>query len=77
MFWYWFLYENLTLPKAKVVESTLTQVWLNLKQHIIGLNHNNHQVGFEIVMQIIHVLCWRQTLERKQIAENRLLEILK
>ena len=50
MFWFWSLYENLTLPKAKVVESTLTQLWLNLKQHIIGLNHNNHQVGFEIVM---------------------------
>ena len=26
MFWFWFLYENLTLPKAKVVESILTQV---------------------------------------------------
>ena len=77
MFWCWYLYENLTLPKAKVVESTLTQLWLNLKQHIIGLNHNNHQVGFETVMQIIHVLCWGQTLERRQIAENQLIEILK
>ena len=46
MFWFWFLYENLTLPKVKMVESTLTQLWLNLKQHIIGLNPNNHQVGF-------------------------------
>ena len=77
MFWFWYLYENLTLPKAKVVESTLAQLWLNLKQHIIGLNHNNHQVSFEIVMQIIHVLYWGQKLERRQIAENRIVEILK
>ena len=47
-----------------MVESTLTHLWLNLKQHIIGLNHNNHQVGFQIVVQIIHALCRRQTLER-------------
>ena len=60
-----------------MVESTLTQLWLNLKQHIIGLNDNNHQVGSEIVMQIIDILCWGQTLERRQIEENRLVEILK
>ena len=32
---------------------------------------------FHIVMQISHVLCWGQTLEKRQIAENRLVEILK
>ena len=39
--------------------------------------HDSRQVGFQIVMQIIHVLCWIVTLEESQIAENRLDEILK
>ena len=43
----------------------------------IGLIHDSWHVGFQIVMQISHVLCWGQTLEKRQIAENRLVEILK
>ena len=39
--------------------------------------HDSRQVGFQIVMQIIHVLCWGVTLEERQIAENRLDKILK
>ena len=42
-----------------------------------GLIHDSSHVGFQIVMQISHVLCWAQTLEKRQIAENRLVEILK
>ena len=44
---------------------------------VIGLIHDSRHVGFQIVMQISHVLCWGQTLEKGQIAENRLVEILK
>ena len=47
----------------------------------IGLIHDSGHVGFQIVMQISHVLCWGggggETLEKSQIAENRLVEILK
>ena len=32
---------------------------------LIGLIRDSPQVGFQIVMQIIHVLCWGQTLEKK------------
>ena len=50
---------------------------LNGTVAVIGLIHDSHHVGFQIVMQISHVLCWGQTLEKGQIAENRLVEILK
>ena len=54
-----------------VSESTLS------KYFAIGLIHDSGHVVFQIVMQISHVLCWGQTLEKGQIAENRLVEILK
>ena len=32
---------------------------------LIGLIHDSRHVGFQIFMQISHVLCWGQTLEKK------------
>ena len=43
----------------------------------IGLIHDSRHVGFQIVMQISHVLCWGANIGKRQIAENRLVEILK
>ena len=44
-----------------------------IKMNVIGLIHHGRHVGFQIVMQISHVFCWGgQTLDKKQIAENRL-----
>ena len=41
----------------------------------IGLIHDSRHVSFQIVMQISHVLyAGGQTLEKRQIAENRLVE---
>ena len=63
-------------PLTKIGECLLGQ-----EMHAIGLIHDSRHVGFRIVMQISHVLCWGggggQTLEKRQIAENRLVEILK
>ena len=33
----------------------------------IGLIHDSRHVGFQIVMQISHVLCWGQTLEKSKL----------
>ena len=43
----------------------------------IGLIHDSRHVSFQIVMQISHLLCWGGNIEKRQIAENRLVEILK
>ena len=43
----------------------------------IGLIHDSRHVGFQIVMQISRVLHWGQTLEKRKIAANWLVEILK
>ena len=43
---------------------------------IIGLILKSRHIGFQIVMQISHLLCRGQTLATRQIAENRLVEIL-
>ena len=47
----------------------------------IGLIHDSRHVGFQVVMQISHVLClggwggWANIGKKSQIAENRLVEI--
>ena len=39
--------------------------------------HDEHHAGFQIVVQISHVLCWGANIGKKrQIAENRRAEIL-
>ena len=30
--------------------------------HVIALFHDSGHVGFQIVMQIIHVVCWRANI---------------
>ena len=47
-----------------------------LIQTLIGLIHDN-QVGFQIVLQISMCYAGGQTMGKRQIAENRLVEILK
>ena len=48
------------------------------KLEVIALIHDSGHVGFQIVMQITVAMCyaWGQTMEKRQIAENRLVEIL-
>ena len=43
----------------------------------VGLIHDSCHVGFQIVMQLAMCYAGGQTLEKRQIAENRLVEILK
>ena len=40
-------------PLTKIGECLLCQ-----EMHAIGLIHDSRHVGFQIVMQISHVLCW-------------------
>ena len=47
--------ENETLHKQK----ELYCVWL------IGLIHDSRHIGFQIVMQISHVLCWGANIRKK------------
>ena len=44
---------------------------------LIALIHDGHHFGCKIVMQISHVLCEGANIGKRQIAENRLVEILK
>ena len=44
---------------------TVKSNWLS-KALLIGLIHDSGDVGFQIAMQISHVLCWGQTLEKKE-----------
>ena len=41
------------------------------------LIHDGPKTSFQIVMQIIMCYAWGQTLEKRQSAENRLVQILK
>ena len=45
---------------------TLSHWFIYLSQRLaIGLIHDSRHVGFHIVMQISHVLCWGANIEKK------------
>ena len=71
---YNYVYSTVTAGAAQVVLGSCVLIYFNLPK---GLIHDSRHVGFQLSCKLAMCYAGGQTLEKRQIAENPLVEILK